>query len=169
LNSATSLSFTLRPPDDVIGNGDFENGLTGWQVNGTPPSVNNQRHSGVSSLRLSNTVTLSQSGVISGGYQPVLSFWYKIEGGDGDDPFSAEILGTDGLAPVNSFTTSTNGDWQQAWLPLNLSEVYTGPVGVNFSLTQTGPTPATVYLDEVSLGGSWGGPERVNLPIIFRE
>ncbi|MBI1878559.1 MAG: hypothetical protein HYR94_10085, partial [Chloroflexi bacterium] len=123
---------------------------------------------GASSLSLSNTVTMSQTGLVSGTYQPVLSFWYKIEGGDGDDSFTAEFLGTDSITPTNSFTISTNGDWQQAWLPLNLTEVYTGPVGVRFSLSQTGPTQTTVYLDEVSLGGSWGGPNQTILPIILK-
>lgn len=169
LNNTTYLSFTLRPSDDIIANGDFENGLTGWQVDGTPPaSISSGQRSGLASLSLSDTVTLSQTGLISGGYQPVLSFWYKVEGGDGDDTFTTEILGTDNLSLTNSLTTSANGDWQQAWLPLNLTEVYTGPLGVRFSLTQNGPTQTTVYLDEVSLGSSWGGPNRVNLPLILK-
>jgi len=169
LNSTTYLSFTLRPPDDVINNGDFENDLNNWQVSGPPPtSVTSGRRSGSYSLHLADTVALSQTGFISGSYQAVLSFWYKIEDGDGDDVFTAQILGTDGLNSVNTFTTTATGDWQQAWLPLNLTEVYTGPVGARFSLAQSGPTQARVYLDEVSLGGSWGGPNAAYLPIILK-
>jgi hypothetical protein len=169
LNSTTYLSFTLRPPDDVISNGDFENGLTNWQVSGpAPTSVANGRRSGSYSLRLDDTTVLSQTGLISASYQTVLSFWYKLEGSDGDDIFSAEILGTDGLNSANTFTTSANGDWQQAWLALNLTKVYIGPVGARFSLTQAGPTQATLYLDEVSLGSSWGGPNGTYLPLIFK-
>lgn len=169
LNSTSYVSFTLRPPDDVISNGDFENGLTNWQVSGPAPApVAAGRRSGNFSLRLTDTVVLSQTGVLSAGYQPVLSFWYKIEGSDGNDLFSAQILGTDELNFSNTFTTTSNGGWQHAWLPLNLTEVYTGPIGVRFSLSQSGPPQATLYLDEVSLGGSWGGPQAIYLPAIFK-
>ncbi|MCL4300075.1 MAG: hypothetical protein KJ077_30355 [Anaerolineae bacterium] len=168
-NDTAILSFTLRPPDNVVGNGDFENDLAGWQVSGTPPAtVVNGRRSGSASLRLTDTTSISQSGLISNSYQPVLSFWYKIEGGDGNDTFTAHLFGSDGVTPANSFSTAANGDWQQAWLPLNLAEVYTGPASVQFSLTQGGGSQAAVYLDEVSLGGSWGGPNEVYLPIIVK-
>lgn len=168
LNQTTPLSFTMRPPDDVINNGDFENDASNWAVSGTAPdTITSGQRSGSASLRLTGTVTLLQSGSVANSYQPVLSFWYKMEGGDGDDVFTAELLGTDGLTPVNSFTTSTNGGWQQTWLPLNLTEVYTGPIGVRFSLAQGGLPQAVVYLDEVSLGASWGGPLRTYLPLIF--
>jgi hypothetical protein len=103
---------------------------------------------------LTGTVTLFQTGFITGSYQPVLSFWYKVHSGDGDDIFTAEILGTTALTATNSFSTTTVGGWQQAWLPLDLSEVYTGPIGVRFNLSQSGPTQTVVYLDEVSLGRS---------------
>ncbi len=76
-----------------------------------------------------------------------------MDGGDGDDIFRAEILGS-GLAATNIFSTSTAGEWQQAWLPLGLTEIYTGQVGVRYRLNQSGPTPAVVYLDEVSLGSA---------------
>lgn len=169
LTSTPFLSFTLRPPDNVVGNGDFETNLAGWQVSGTPPAVvADGRRSGSASLRLTNTTSISQSGLISNSYQPVLSFWYKVEGSDGNDTFTAHLFGSDGLTPVNSFSTAANGDWQQVWLPLNLAEVYTGPVGVQFSLAQGGGSQAAVYLDEVSLGGSWGGPNDVYLPIIVK-
>jgi hypothetical protein len=170
VNHTSSLNFTLRPPDDIISNGDFENDWADdWQVSGTPPqSVSSGQRSGAASLRLTNNVTLSQSGLSSGSYQPVLSFWYKIEGSDGDDSLAAELLDAASLTPVNRVTFSSNTDWRQAYLPLALTEVYTGPLGVRFSLAQTGPTQATVYLDEVSLGASWGGPIKAYLPVIVR-
>jgi hypothetical protein len=169
LNQTTWLTFTLRPPDDVVDNGDFENGLADWQVNGTPPTIiGSGQRSGAASLRLSSTVTVSQTDFLSNSYQPVLSFWYKMEGSDGDDVFIAEFLGTDSLTPTNTMNIVTNGDWQQAWLPLSLTEVYTGPVGVRFSLAQGGGSPATVYLDEVSLGAAWGGPIPTYLPLVFK-
>lgn len=169
LNNTTILSFTLRPPDNVVGNGDFENDLVGWQVSGAPPAiVANGHRSGSASLRLTDTTSISQSGLISNSYQPVLSFWYKVEGSDGNDTFSAHLFGSDGVTPINSFNTALNGDWQQVWLPLNLAEVYTGPTSVQFSLAQGGGEQTAVYLDEVSLGGSWGGPNKTYLPVIFK-
>ncbi len=167
LNHTTYLSFTLRPPDNVVGNGDFESDLSGWQVSGTPDLTTTTQHSGVASVRLTNTAALSQTGLLSGSYQPVLSFWYKLEGSDSSDTFTAELLGPDGLTPVNTFSTSSSGEWQLAALPLNQTEVYTGPVGVRFSL-QSDSSPASVYLDEVSLGASWGGPIPAYLPLIFK-
>ncbi|MBE7550365.1 MAG: hypothetical protein HS126_04715 [Anaerolineales bacterium] len=169
LTSTPFLSFTLRPPDNVVGNGDFENDLAGWQVSGAPPAtVANGRRSGSASLRLDDTSSISQSGLISNSYQPVLSFWYKVEGGDGNDSFTAHLFGSDGVTPANSFSTAANSDWQQVWLPLNLAEVYTGPASVEFSLAQGGEPQAAVYLDEVSLGASWGGPNDTYLPVIFK-
>lgn len=168
ISQTSPLSFTMRPPDDVINNGDFENGPSSWNVNGTAPdTVTSGQRSGSASLRLTGTLAMSQTDAVANSYQPVLSFWYKMEGTDGDDIFTVELLGTGGLTPVNSFSTSTNSGWQQAWLPLNLTEVYTGPVGVRFNLVQNGATQATVYLDEVSLGASWGGPLKTYLPAVF--
>ncbi len=169
VGQTTSLSFVLRPPDDVVGNGDFESGLNNWGVSGaSPDSITTGQYSGSASLRLSGTTTLSQTGSVANSYEPVLSFWHKMEGSDGDDIFTAELLGTDSLTPTSSFTISTNGSWQHASLPLNLTEVYTGPIGVRFNLVQNGATQATVYLDEVSLGASWGGPLKTYLPVILQ-
>lgn len=167
LNNTTYLTFTLRPPDDIVSNGDFESDLSDWQVSGSPTPTTTERHSGAASLHLVDAATLSQTQLISNSYQPLLSFWYKLDSSDANDNFTAEILGTDGLISTNIFTTSANGDWQHVVLPLNLTEVYTGPVGMRFSL-QSDSSPATVYLDEVSLGASWGGANRVYLPVIFR-
>jgi hypothetical protein len=169
LTGTQFLSFTLRPPDDTISNGDFENGLADWQVNGpTPASVNSGQRSGAASLRLSDTVTMSQTDFIAGSYQPVLSFWYKIEAGDANNTFTAELLGTDNLIPTHSFVASTNSNWQQVWLPLSGTDVYTGPVGVRFSLTQAGGSQIKVYLDEVSLGATWGGANATYLPLLSK-
>ncbi len=177
VQATVPLSLTLRPPNDIILNGDFDSNSDNWQVNGTIPTISTTDYrTGPGSLHLSGTVTISQTGLIAGAYNPTLSFWYKLAGGDGDDTFTAQILG-DGavqvlnvdLTPSNSFTDTTVGNWRHAWLPLNLTEVYTGNVGVRFSLQQVGPTPASVLLDEVSLGQAWGGSNRVYLPVVLRD
>lgn len=166
LNTTTSLTFTLNPPDQTLQNNGFENGFTDWQVSGAAPTGDSsERHSGAYSLRLTDSVVLSQTGAVADSYQPVLSFWYKMNNSDGDDTFTAEILGGSGLDAANSFTASGGGEWQHVWLPLNLDEVYSGPIGVRFSFTGTG---AAVYLDSVSLGASWGGPNKSYLPVVLK-
>jgi len=161
------LTITLRPPDDIILNGDFEDNLDHWQVSGTTPNTNTSQIRTLSqSLALSGNVSISQTDFISSSYEPILSFWYKVEGGDGDDIFTAEILGT-GLTATNSFSTSTIGDWQHAWLPLGIAETYTGDVGVRYSLSQSGLTQTVVYLDEVSLG-STRQTSIFYLPVLFK-
>jgi hypothetical protein len=165
LNTTTPLSFTLHPPDDVIINGNFENNLTGWHIEGNMPDfINTGQRSGAYSLRLTQTVTLSQTGFITNAYQPGLSFWYRQSGGY-NNAFTAQILGANELNPLQIIDLANNGVWQHVWLPLNQGKVYTGPVAVQFSLVENG---ATVDLDEVSLGSSWGGPNEVFLPVIFR-
>ncbi|RME70917.1 MAG: hypothetical protein D6784_15905 [Chloroflexi bacterium] len=154
LQTVTPLTLTLRPPDNIIQNGDFETGPAGWQVTGTSPTTITVGHrSGAASLSLSGTVTLTQTGYITGSYRPVLSFWYKVNNGDGNDLFIVDMLGT-GLSTASSFSTSTVGDWQHAWLSLDSGDVYTGPTGVRITLEQRGGTDTTVWLDEVSLGSS---------------
>jgi hypothetical protein len=79
LETIVPLSLTLRPPNDVIDNGDFENDLNGWQVSGTPAASTSQFRSGSHSLRLTDNVTISQTHFVSGTYEPTLSFWYKVD------------------------------------------------------------------------------------------
>lgn len=164
LNNTTYLTFTLRPPDDTIDNGDFDNDLTGWEADGSSTWSTAEFYSSAASARLADTAVLSQTRFLSGSYQPVLSFWYKLTNSDSTDNFTAQILDADGV-PANTFTTSTSEDWQHIALPLNRTEVYTGSVGVRFNLQSNA---ATAYVDEVSLGASWGGPNKVYLPVIFR-
>lgn len=167
LQTVTPLTLTLRPPDNIIQNGDFETGLSGWQVTGTAPTTITTGHrSGAASLSLSGTVVLSQTGSITGSYRPVLSFWYKVDSGDGNDLFAVDILGA-GLSAANTFSTSTVGGWQHAWLPLDAGEVYTGPVGARFSLNQTGGAGTVVWLDEVSLGASQV-VNKTYLPVVLK-
>ena len=166
------LTITLRPPTDIIQNGDFENqNLANWSHTITQTNYISANHrSGSYSLCISNTVQMTQTGLISNVYEPTLGFWYKMESGDGDDLLTAEFLGTDALTTTSSFSTTTvNNSWHYTWLDLALTQVYTGPIGVRFHLDQTGATPAVVCVDEVSIGGAWGGPNFTFLPVIFKN
>ncbi len=175
LQTIIPLTLTLAPPDNIVNNGDFENGLTGWQLQGTTPTTTSNRYNGAQSLSLSGTVTISQSDTISNSYQPTLAFWYKTEGSDGNDTFRAEILGATSPGPIiaavtpnNSFSTTTNSNWQFISLPFTSTAVYTGEVGLRFSLSNGGGSPMTVYVDNVSLGSAQE-ISKVYLPLILQS
>jgi len=164
------LSFTLRPLDDVVVNGDFEDGLTGWTITGTAPTVvTSPLRSGDYSLALSGDAVITQTHPVSGMHEPTLSFWYKIVTSetDGDDSFKACLYQNDPTTCAATFTVTpiADVDWTHQWLALGLNEVYTGPVGISFNLEQDGSEPTMVYLDEVSLGQ---GPYKVYLPLMVK-
>jgi hypothetical protein len=164
------LTFTLRPPDDVVLNGDFESGLSDWTTTGTAPAVvTSPLRSGDYSLAMSGDGGITQTHPVSGMHEPTLSFWYKIVTSetDGDDSFQACLYQNDPSDCAATFTVTPTADvdWTHQWLALGLNEVYTGPVGISFSLEPDGSEPTTVYLDEVSLGK---GPYKVYLPLMVK-
>lgn len=164
------LTLTLRPPDEAITNGDFDAGLAGWTLGGTPAVTSSAEfRSGGGSMALTGNGSASQITSVTNMYRPVLSFWYKLAG-DGNDTFSAYITPSGGgVWSLNSSSFTTPGDWQFVSLPLNQSEVYTGPILVSFDLTQSGGLSDTVvYVDEVSVGKSWGGPNKSYLPVVLK-
>jgi hypothetical protein len=175
VTAVAPLTLTLRPINQAITNGDFETDLAGWQVTGTSPStITEGIRSGSGSLRLTDTVTISQMTVLSGVFKPTLSFWYKLAGEDGNGLFTAELLGDNQINATNLqvagvFSSTIGGEWAFVWLPLESSEIYTGAASVRFSLSQPVNSQTRVYLDEVSLGAAWGGPNKRFLPLIFKN
>ncbi len=170
--TALPISITLRPADDAIVNGDFENGnLDAWTHNITKTNFISTGHrSGDKSLCFSTNATLTQTQVVSNMFRPTLSLWYKVSNGDGDDTLAVNALGADGVTAITSFTTKqVNDTWKHTWLDLGLDEVYTGTLGARINLNQSAPTLATVCLDEVSFGGARGGPNTLRLPIIIKS
>jgi len=164
------LTFTLRPLDDVVVNGDFEGSPSGWTATGTAPTlVTSPRRSGGYSLAMGGTSGMTQTRSLSGMHEPTLSFWYKIATSetDGDDSFQACLYQDDpsNCAATFTVTPTADVDWTHHWLALGLDELYTGPVGISFSLQQDGSEPTTVYLDEVSLGQ---GPYKIYLPLVVK-
>lgn len=165
------FTITLRPPDEAITNGDFSTGLTGWSLSGTTPTTSSvEFRTPGRSLQLTGSSGVWQTTAVSGMYRPVLSFWYKLVG-DGNDTFSAHITPSgSGIWSLADSSFTTPGDWQFVSLPLNQTEVYTGSITVSFDLTQTGGLSDTVvYVDEVSVGKSWGGPNKVFLPLLVKN
>jgi hypothetical protein len=161
------LTFTLRPPDDVVVNGDFEGDLSGWTSTGIAPTVvTSPLRSGDYSLVMSGTTGITQTHPVSGMHEPTLSFWYKVSNADSDDSFTACLYQNDPLDCAATFTVTpaADVDWTHQWLTLGLNEVYTGPLGISFDLRWNG-SGTIVCLDEVSLGQ---GPYKIYLPLTVK-
>jgi hypothetical protein len=163
------LTFTLRPPDDVVVNGDFEDDLSDWATTGTAPTVvTSPLRSGDYSLAMSGTSGITQTHSVSGMHEPTLSFWYTIVTSEtvGNDSFKACLYQNDpsDCAATFAVTPTVDVDWTHQWLALGLNKVYTGPLGISFSLQWNG-SGTMVYLDEVSLGK---GPYKVYLPLTIK-
>jgi hypothetical protein len=157
--SLTPITFTLKPADDAISNGDFESDTGGWNKSGAGSAVifSGGQRSGQASLRLTGPVTLAQSAALSNVYNPTLSFWYNLAAGA-----SLEVSLSQGGMPLATQVLDANpGSWQHAWLPLGLADQYSGALTVSFSLDS-----GQVSVDEVSLGK---GPQTINLPIVVRS
>jgi hypothetical protein len=106
------------------------------------------------------TVSLEHS------WNPNLSFWFLPDSVDEDDVF-AVTLTVDG--EDLTFTPALDGEgWQHQWYSLGVGEDYfTGTVTIRFEVWNDGDElDTTVYLDEVSLGRTPGGPFRMYFPII---
>ena len=182
---ATSVTLTLIPPDDIIVNGTFEDGLNGWQhtFSQSIPTGSGYINAG---LVVTRSGVLSQSGAFSGAYTPTLTFWYKIEGSGG--ALTAYISGRDTLSPTATLAfTQPAAGWQLAVLPLNLAEYisdgnggsmlltnttsYTGPVTVRFTTTVSGGSNAVIYLDEVVFGSAQPARKMptIYLPIVMKN
>ena len=188
LTDTLPFTWTLRPPDDAVANGEFEAGQEGWHTAGMTPTVISQPvHTGHRALALGGpagvtfTAGITQSMIITDSWEPILSFWYNpVETGAGD---RFNVL----LTLITQTTTAT--------LPVTVTHILTpsldapgwthvahrlGPLDVALSGTVTldfqlwhapgsNPVTSTLYLDEVSLGRSMGGPYKAYLPLAYRQ
>ncbi len=168
-----ALDFTLRPADDAVLNGDFEDGLNNWQtVPGgmvDPQVVDVGVRSGGYSLALgkdsatSGACGVTQTLVIPPAtYMPTLSFWYRTPGGDGDDSFEVGIYHGDPWTYHSLSSIDPSEGWTHAWLDVS---PYNGTAWISFSYHREDTQDFTVYLDEVSLGRASGGPLKSYLPL----
>ncbi len=160
----TPLDITLRPTgqNQAIDNGDFESDLSGWNLNSGGATVSDvAAHSGQRSLRLSDPVEISQTNVISGMRNPLLSFWRK-----NDVPFTAQVLaGTNPLTitAVQSKTLAPVEAWTFTVVEWGTADIYTGTVGTAF--TYEGGAGANIFIDEVSVAE---GFLKVFLPSVMK-
>ncbi len=158
-SSLALVTFTLKPRDNAILNGEFETDTSGWTVEtegagGAAVVGGGEQRSGDASLELTGPLTLSQVADLHDVYNPNVAFWYKPESG----PLEVRLEGDTASA---SRVLSGGSGWQFAWLDLRQHEATNGTITVSFRLADGG----RATLDEVSLGS---GPYRNYLPIIFR-
>jgi hypothetical protein len=192
-----AFTWTLRPRDDAVVNGGFEAGLDGWSVLGDPALVGDPVHTGRGALALGMVGTLGMPGVLSStvpasltagvsqtlvvtdAWEPVLSFWYRPS-----TPNSAGLLSVtltvvtrtvSSTLPVTTsqvFTPPLDAEgWSHRWYDVGLPEAaLTGTVTIRFQVRQQGGAATTaVYLDEVNLGATLGGPYKVYLPLALKQ
>ena len=116
---------------------------------------------------------------MGGAWEPALAFWYRPEAaGDGDAlevvvavTGDRAITGTLPVTTTEVLTPSLAGDgWQFfSWQPGPPDAFLAGTVTVEFRLLEDGRDPvATVYLDEVRLAPTPGGPFGAYLPLVNR-
>jgi hypothetical protein len=191
------LTWTLLPPGDVVANGGFEAGVAGWSLIAaqglTATVVAEPVHTGVGALALggapspgllvspplSITAGVTQTVVLTDAWEPALSFWYRPVGTDTDDLFNVvltvvtESISTTLPATLTRvFTPPLDADgWQHLWYYPGLPRAaLTGTVTIRFQVWQDGDeAAATVFLDEVSLGATPGGPNGIYLPLILKR
>jgi len=139
-----------------------------------------------------STTVMSQTIALSGSWEPALAFWYKPVGlAPYGDAFRVVLTvrtemsdhvpepammggsrswsdGRNGLAEVRSYILTPSleaTDWQHVSLTLAAEGTFTGTVAVQFEMRSGDAATATVYLDEVSLGRTPGGPYKSYLPV----
>jgi hypothetical protein len=130
------------------------------------------------SAPVSYTVGVTQRVVVTNAWEPALSFWYHPVSTDTQDLFNVVLTvvtqTTSSTLPVTTtlrFTPSLDvPGWQHAWYYPGLPEAYlTGTVTIRFQVWNGGDDrTTTVYLDEVSLGATPGGPHKIYLPTVLR-
>jgi hypothetical protein len=193
------LTWILRPPDDAVGNGGFESGLDDWSPfsgqGPTPAIVADPVHTGHGALGLggsaptSFTSGVAQIATLAHSWEPALSFWYYPESSDtSGDRFNVilkvtrqtsisaspgELEEASPLAVTTRvYTPSLEAEgWQHLWFqPGSVDEYLDGTVEVRFQVSSDGDGAETkVYLDEVSLGKTPGGPFKSYLPIVRKR
>jgi hypothetical protein len=171
-----AIDWSLRPQDDAVVNGGFETELSGWVPGGgsggMPTAVTVPVHTGYGALALGGgvgaTAGISQTVALTRSWEPALSFWYRPQSTGPGDLFNVILTSA---TETRILTPSLAGDvWQHQWLYAAEEDAYfTGTVTIHFRLRDDGDsTASSVYLDEVSLGSTAGGPFKAYLPLILR-
>jgi hypothetical protein len=183
-----AMTWTLSLPGDAIANGDFEAGLDDWSVGSGVMAVGEPVHTGRVSATLTGSpsiASLGQTAVISGTWEPCLAFWYRPGAASAGDLFQVAVTVDGGdpawaepsvFAPPLSWSevltpSLAAGGWQFFSRRLGPADAaFSGTVTVEFRLLEDGQAPAAVlYLDEVRLAPTPGGPFKIYLPLLNRQ
>ena len=180
------FTWTLRPPDDAVANGEFEAGLRDWHSVGITPSVVTKPvHTGYFALALGGegntpfTTGVTQSMVITDSWEPVLSVWYNPVETNAADRFNVVVTtvteAAGAAAPVTVTQVLTPSLNMPGWTLLAhrlgpVDSALSGSVAITFQLWHSGGNQDSIlYLDEVSLGRTMGGPHKAYLPAVHRQ
>jgi hypothetical protein len=152
-----------------------------------PDVVAQPVHTGHSALKLGGTAGVTftsgvtQSAVLTDSWEPVLSFWYNPVETGGDDRFNVVLTMVSQAAGAAQSVTVTQvltptldvTGWTHLAHRLGpLDTALSGTVTLIFQLWHTpGSNPVTsiLYLDEVSLGGTMGGPHKAYVPLVWKR
>ena len=173
--------FVLAPEGfvNLVADGDFENGLTGWARGGITASLpvsTAAAHTGLGAAQLggsafSGTVWLSQTvDLPTNALSPTLSLVYRVPVA-GDSAAFQVVLGRETAAltytlPFTGLRTGTTG-WTHFWA--GVPSGWGGFLDLQLKLTQGGSlTPTTVLVDEAWLGYRGLEPYTVYLPLVFK-
>jgi hypothetical protein len=183
LTDTVPFTWTLRPADDAIANGQLEETLDGWQTLGLEPHiVADPVHTGHGAAALADPAGgpfssgIAQSVILEPTWEPALSFWYNAAGAQHDDLFRVTYSLVDPTLPLTFTWVVTPAlaapGWVHVTLPAGPPDRYaqgTATVRLQFWHEFGGRSPAALYLDEISLGATPGGPYRAHLPLISRR
>lgn len=182
------ITWTLRPRDDAVSNGQFEEGLAGWNLLAvpgiTPTVITAEVHTGRHALLLrggaptSSTIGVTQTLAVTDTWAPAMSFWYQSDSPDAGDWLNVKIaLLQKPLDPAHPMTMTHvftpslgTGGWLHLWYPFGPRDTaLTGTVSLSFLLRDNGAGPdPTIHVDEVSFGSTPGGPRKVYVPVVLR-
>ncbi len=161
----TDVNFYLPPPDNVVGNWDFESDLDSWATGGNNiPTVTNDAHTGDKAARLGGAAVGDSSiaqtvDIPADTYRPTLSFIYKYPSQEMGEVAQITVAGVTESIPASS-------EWAHHWIDLDGHQGE--KVTIRFTVSENGSSPSYLYLDEVSLGKASGGPYKGYFPLVYK-
>ncbi len=166
LLSRPPLGYTMaREPDNLLVNGDIENGLTGWSPvgAGTSISADNDEHSGSKSLKVKDRAAASHgarqdvSAAITTGTTYVVDAWLKMKDDPEDAVISLEIESTvDGVQWFTAALPSIQKSWTHA--TAKITPIWSGDLVSARLVVNTTTTSQEFLLDDVLLTPQTPGP-----------
>jgi hypothetical protein len=169
---------------NLVTNGDFEDGLTGWARGGAPGSLpvsTTAAHTGFGAAQLGSGAWLSQAVILPAqAASPGLSFLYRVPGATEGATLQVALTNegttithTVPLTPSTEFIPSageglgkTAANWRHFWTDLPTD--WHGSLDMKLELAQSDSlTPAMVLIDEVWLGYQDRASYNTYLPVVL--